>query len=171
MFWVENQQPGMPLPLTYVVRIPTRPWRFAVWEALLADGTAPHFDSAKQVYYNGIQSQTATQREFRVESQRLLGRLSALAYPIALDPGVRREFLVDIESLRRQTLSATLVATQLMRTIDTNGSAHTLEDVAAFVNESGTVQFCKAQGLPLANWRDYREVDFTVAAPGERSTP
>ena len=168
---VFSEQTTTPFPLTYVVRIPTRPWRFAVWEALLADGTAPHFDSTKQLYYNGIQSQAAAQREFRLESDRLRGRVSALAYPVALDPVVRREFLVDLESLRHQTRSAAIVAMQLMRTIDTNGSAPTPEDFEAYVSESGTVQFCKAQGLPLADWRGFREANVDSAKPNQAKAP
>lgn len=168
---VFSGQTTMPFPVTHVVRMPGRPWRFAVWEALLADGTAPHFDSTRQLYYNSIQSAAATEREIRLEFDRLRGRVSALAYPVALDPGVRREFLVDIESLRHQTRSATIVAANVMRIIDTNGSAPTPEVVEASVNESGTVQFCKAQGLPLADWRDFRAAGVDSATSNQAKAP
>ena len=155
----------------YVLRVPTRPWQFSIWEALVADGTASHFSQARQRYFNDIQSQAAAARDFRVDLNRLIGRLAGLAYPTALDPSARLEFLVDLESLRRQSTWATINSMQFMRAIDTNGIPPKPQDVEASLNDSGTVQFCKEHGMPIADWREFREAEVNSAAPSPRKTP
>jgi hypothetical protein len=68
-------------------------------------------------------------------------------------------------------LAATIVATQLMRTIDTNGSLPKPEDIEAYLKESGSLQFCKSQDLPLADWRDFRETDVRNTTPTSGEGP
>jgi hypothetical protein len=137
----------------FVLRQPNRPWRFSVWDALEADGTATHFTQERQDTFANINETASTLLLHRNEVGRMLGGLTALSYPLPLDAHVRREFLVTIESLRWQTTALTNSAWQLMARSNETGLAPPETDVATFVDASGTVQFCKAQGLPLADWR------------------
>ncbi len=150
----------------YVVRLSTRPWQFTAWEALLADGTATHFTPQSQQLYGYIKEVAVRQQSFRVEYDRMNGRLSALSYPMAMDAGVRSDFLVDIETLRRQRVAGSLSGVQLMSLVAGAGIAPTPESVDAFLEASGTVKFCKAHGLPLTDWRDYQKVNA-----GQTSAP
>mgnify|MGYP006199725013 CR=1 FL=1 len=95
----------------------------------------------------------AQMRDYRMESNRLVGRLMVLSYPLALDAGARRDSLVDIEALRRQDVSMNVTGSQAMARILRNGLAPKPETVDDFLQGSGTVAFCKEQGLPLADWR------------------
>ena len=95
-------------------------------------------------------------RLLRIESNQLIGRLRALSYPMDLDPGARREFLVDIESLRRQSTSTLVIALGLMRDTTDAGIAPKPQAVDAFLTESGTMQFCKQHRLPVEDWRKYK---------------
>jgi hypothetical protein len=70
----------MPFAVSFVVRAPTRPWRFSVWEALVADGTASHFSQERQVYFDQIQSQTKSLGAGSGEVDHLSGRLDAGAF-------------------------------------------------------------------------------------------
>ena len=87
----------------FVVRLPYRPWHMPTWESLVADGTATRFSSQAQADYSSLATLTDVNRDLRIESNQSAGRLLALSHPIPLDASARREFLVDIEALRRQT--------------------------------------------------------------------
>lgn len=73
----------------------TRPWGFPAWEALVANGTATHFAQQRQDRYGGLSESVAQMRDYRMESNLLIGRLMAQSYPFALDAGARRDALVD----------------------------------------------------------------------------
>ncbi len=70
-----------------------------------------------------------------------------------------------------------LYARQRMRLIADAGSAPSEEIVEHFLNAdgkqtagndfSGVPHFCTTRGLPVAEWRDYRELNVTVGAPVE----
>ena len=96
--------------------------------------------------------------------------------PIALDPVVRADLLTNINRLRSLWGNERLYARQRMRLIADAGIAPSDAAVELFLNAegkhpsgsdfSGAVSDCKKKGLPLGDWRDYRDVVFTVGAPG-----
>ncbi len=63
------------LDLQSVVRMPNRPYRFPVWDALLADGTASHFATQRQALFGRISDGMAMSRASEVETRRLGGNL------------------------------------------------------------------------------------------------
>lgn len=164
------------LSLSYVVRMPNRPYRFPVWEALLADGTASHFAPQRQAFLGRISDDMAQARSNEGETRSLMGRLMVMRDPIALDPVVRADLLTQINQLRLLTAFEALNAQQRMRRIADAGSAPTSEQVELFLNASGKnpsgsdysgmANFCNTQGLPLADWRDYRKVTANTQFPG-----
>jgi hypothetical protein len=91
-----------------------------------------------------------------MESNRLIGRLTVLSYPIPLDAGARRDSLVEIEGLRRLNDGTTITGSQLMALLLRDEMAPTPEAVDEFLQASGTVMFCKQQGLPLVDWREVK---------------
>ncbi len=148
----------------YVVRMPNRPYRFPVWDALVADGTASHFTPERQAFLGRVSDDMATASLSETEAGRLNGRLLVMRDPIPLDPVVRVDLLTQINELRAFTGEEALNAQQRMRVIADAGSAPPSEVVEAFLNRSraqasganfsGTVEYCKAQHLPLADWHD-----------------
>lgn len=152
----------------YVVRMPNRPYRFPTWDALVADGTATHFAPKRQAFLGRISDDMAEARQSEAETRRLMGSLMVMRDPIPLDPSVRADLLTHIEELRSLTMFETVSAQQRLRLIADSGSAPPADVVESFLNISarnasgsefsGTVQYCKAHGLPLADWRDYRKV-------------
>lgn len=155
-------EPSSPHNSRFVVRLPYRPWHMPTWESLVADGTATRFPAQAQADYSAVATLTDVNRDLRIESGRSAGRLLALSHPIPLDASARREFLVDIESLRRQ--SDGMVTSVAMLNLESAGLTPAPESVDAFLSNSGTVKFCTEHGLPLRDWRDYRGVD-AVPAP------
>jgi plasmid stability protein len=73
-----------------VVRMPTRPYRFPVWEALLGDGTASHFPAQRQAILGRVSEDMAQARAYEAETRALGGALLVMRDPIALDPVVLR---------------------------------------------------------------------------------
>lgn len=141
---------------SFVLRMPTRPWGLPTWDALVANGTATHFSQQWQDRYAQLNDGAAQIRDYRMESNRLIGRLAVLSYPIALDAGTRRDSLVDIEGLRRLAGSTVVTGSQLMAYMLRDGTAPKPDAVDAYFKTSGTVKFCKEHGLPLADWRDVK---------------
>ncbi len=154
-----------------VLRLPNRPYRFPTWDALVADGTATHFTSQRQAFLSGVRHDQALSSESMAEIRRLRGRLMVMREPIALDPVVRADLLTTINELRSIITSESLNAQQRMRRIADAGDAPNAEVVELFLNASGKnpsggnfsgmPQFCKAQGLPIGNWRDYQKLQGT----------
>lgn len=156
------------LNLQMVVRMPNRPYRFPVWDALLADGTASHFATYRQALYARISDGMAISRASVIEERRLGGNLLLMRDPIPLDPVVRADLLADINNLRSLIAYEGLNARQRMRVIADAGIAPPDEMVERFLNASGKnpsgadfsgmPNFCKMQGLPIGGWRDYRKL-------------
>jgi hypothetical protein len=167
---------GTILDLQWVVRMPNRPYRFPVWDALLADGTASHFPSQRQALLGRISQDMAQARANEAETRRLGGALLAMRDPIALDPVVRADLLTTISQLRSLTAFDRLYARQRMHMIADAGSAPSDEVVERFLNAdgkhtpggdfSGQLHYCGTHDWPLADWRDYRQVGLTMGAPG-----
>lgn len=144
----------------FVVRLPRRPYRFPVWDALVADGTAARFPPERQALIGRI-SEAMTQARLGGQSEtpvQLAGRLMALGYPLPLDPGNRTALLMDLEELRTRISLYTFASVQRLAALEESGDAPAEARVEAFLAASGTVAFCRAQGLPLADWRDHREL-------------
>lgn len=158
-----------------VVRMPTRPYRFPIWEALLADGTASNFSPQRQAILGRISEDMVQARNYEAETRALGGALLAMRDPIALDPVVRAELLTRINALRSVWQYERLSARQRMRLIADAGNAPSEEVVELFLNadgkypagneHSGMPSFCATKGLPMADWRDYRELSANVGAP------
>jgi len=165
------------LDLQFVVRMPNRPYRFPVWDALLADGTASHFSTQRQALFGRISDGMATSRTFEMETRRIGGNLLLMRDPIALDPVVRADLLTNINNLRSLTAIEGLNAKQRMRVIADAGIAPPDEMVERFLNASGKnpsgsdfsgmPHFCKTKGLPVGDWRDYQKLPaINIFYPG-----
>ena len=152
----------------FVVRMPNRPYRFPVWDALLADGTATRFAPQRQAFLGHISDSMARARLDEADTHRLVGSLLVMREPIALDAGVRADLLTRINELRALSMRHALGAQQDMRRIADAGSAPPDDAVESFLNASGKhpsgarfsgmTHFCKTQGLPIGDWRDYRKL-------------
>ena len=167
--------PPMPvatvLDLQRVVYMPNRPWRFPVWGALLADGTASHFDTQRQAVFGRISDGLVLSRESQSDERRLGGRLLLMRDAIPLDPGVRTSLLADINNLRSIAAYDALNARQRMRLIADAGLAPPEAMVERFMNASGEqpvgvdfsgiAHFCTLHDLPFADWREYRKLPAT----------
>lgn len=157
-----------------VVRMPSRPYRFPVWEALLGDGTASHFSPQRLAILGRISNEIAQARAYEAETRALGGALLLMREPLPLDAAVRAELLTRINALRSVWQYERMYARQLMRLIADAGNAPSDEIVERFLNRdgkhpsgndySGMPHFCRTNELPLADWNDFRELSVNVDA-------
>lgn len=94
---------------------------------------------------------------------------------------MRATLLTDINQLRLQSETNTIGARQQLAAIARDFGRPDAARLDAFlyggpqaiegVVVSGTVAFCKEQGLPLANWRDVIDSPATATPPSPAARP
>lgn len=163
------------LNIPYVVRFPFRPYRFPMWDALLADGTATRFPQRRQELLGRISDGVGRAGLAEEDIRRMAGRLVIMRDPIALDAVVRANLLTDIAQLRALYAQEAVFAKQHMRLIADAGDAPPDSVVESFLNAagknpsgsdfSGIPSFCASRELPVGDWRDYVQVSISLGAP------
>ncbi len=138
----------------FVYRIPSRPYVQSVWQALNSDGTASHMNDWRQQMYAQMYTQKLDLTErTRTKTFVLYARSSMLSVPIPLDQSTRAMLLADLMEQRVHSSFQSRVAIQIMSQMRDLGLTPTAKDIEKFLQESGTLAFCKKQGLPLADWK------------------
>ena len=140
--------------MSFVLRVPVRPYGNAIWDALGADGTAAHFDDQRSARYAENGAQLANLRRMTAEAELVVGRLRVLGSDVPLDAATRVRLLEAIDEQAYRTRLQSVMALQVMAALRDLGHAGDQAAVAHdLAGASGTLQFCQAQGLPLADWR------------------
>jgi hypothetical protein len=152
-----------PLPLDdypnnlAVLRLPTRPWSDAIWQALQQDGTATHFPRERQRYLGILYSQVETMRGLVMQSSDAAGRTLVTGYPGPLAPDMRTALTLTVAEQYRRSQYMTRIALQIMGTMRDIGYAPTDAEVRRLLMRtnisSNTIGFCTARGLPMADWK------------------
>lgn len=140
-----------------VLRLPTRPWSGAIWDALQQDGTASHFTPAQQRYLGNTYSVVATMRGLVLQSGDASGRLLVMGHTTRLSPELRATLLITVAEQYRRTQYMNRLAAQLMATMRDLGyrpSDAEVSDLLARTSVgSASIVFCRGRGLPLADWK------------------
>lgn len=139
---------------TYVYRMPSRIYVDTAWQALNSEGTTAYMDGPRRVKYAvtyrqlGDMADRTNQFDIRNARSLLLGE------GIALDPATRAVLAGDLMETSGQSQVQSLAAAQVMASLRDLGQAPPAEAVDEFLSKySGTIRFCKAHGLPMADWR------------------
>lgn len=138
----------------FVFRAPSRPFATTIWNALSADGTVPHLEEWRRFRYAQIDTQVAVMAGMAAETDRFVGRLRVLGSPIALDAATRARLVEGIEEQRYRSRLHALMALQVMGAVRDLG--HLREDRSAvdtLLADSGTLAFCREQGLAVDDWQ------------------
>lgn len=143
------------------LRFPSRPWTAQTWEALQQDGTSNHMSGEVQATLGQIFEKVGQLRDLNVKSDDGMGKLRLLGQPIVLSPELTADLLAALwgQSMRSQVSSLNSSQTlMLYRRITFAPSFDEIEarQQALTPGRSGdlrTLQYCRIQGLPIANWR------------------
>lgn len=145
------------LNMRRVLTAPQRPFRFPVWDALVADGTASRMSPQRQALYGRLGQSLERMRLRNEDYMRLRGRMLVLAHPIELDAQTRNRLLTDLEELRSMNAVDVRALGQDMNFITEYGIAPGSKRVEELLATSTTIRFCREQGLPMSDWRDTRD--------------
>jgi len=144
-----------------VLRLPTRPWATATWEALQQDGTSSHLSVEEQRYLGSLYSEVETLRSQTASPGDAAGKLLVTGYSGELSAQTRSDLRVVVTEQYRRSQYMGRLAAQVMATARDLGfkpedDAHMLDSINRST-ASNTIGFCKARGLPLNDWK--REMD------------
>jgi hypothetical protein len=159
------------LNMRRVLTAPQRPFRFPVWDALVADGTASRMSPERQALYGRLGQSLERMRLRNEDYMRLRGRMLVLAHPIELDAQTRNRLLTDLEELRAMNAVDVRALGQDMNFITEYGIAPGSKSVEEFLATSTTIQFCRENGLPMRGWRDTRDTMIGGGGPLDPSVP
>ena len=144
-------EPAVP---RYTIRLPSKEYSDAAWQAAITDGTAarlpPEIRRELADHYTqaaNVRAQTQSNLEDQMTLQ-MLGR------PLRLDPVVRFNLIERLERLRGRIEFMDLQAGQLIDHIQTVRMVPRSADSIREVERFGTYQFCKAQALPTRSFAD-----------------
>lgn len=143
------------------VRFPSRPWTAQTWEALQQDGTSNHLPGVVQATLGQIFEKVTQLRDINVKSDDGLGKLRLLGQPIPLSPELKAELLSVLWGQLQRSQAASLTASQTLMLYRQIDFAPTFDEIEArqqalTPGRSGdlrTLQYCRSQGLPIADWR------------------
>ncbi len=150
----------------FVYRIPTRPYVQSAWQAVNNDGTASHMDDWRQHMSAQLYSQNTDLIE-RTRTKTAVHRVRSLilSIPIPLNQSTRAILLAELLEQKGHLRLQSLIAVQTMAVMRDLGQAPPSKIVQKFLqNESGTLAFCKAQSLPIADWQQLLDKE-PVEAP------
>ena len=143
------------------LRFPSRPWTTQTWEALQQDGTSNHLPGDVQATLGQIFEKVGQLRDLNVKSDDGLGKLRLLGQKMALTPELKADLLSALWGQVQRSQVSSLNASQtlvLYRKIDFAPTFDEIEtrQAALTPGRSGdlrTLQYCRSQGLPIADWR------------------
>jgi hypothetical protein len=139
--------------LVFTFRAPLRSWSDSAWQGVIAEGIAPHFDTAERDNLRVFYAQMVRQHALGSEEEGVVGDLLALSKPLRMSPDAQTAFVREIEAERVRNATTALTGAQIMRAIQRAGYLPSAKQRRDWLAESGTVQFCRGHGLPLGNFR------------------
>lgn len=130
-------------------RAPTRVWADDAWKSVSAEGAVAHLDPGLRLLLSGYYAQIAALRAANHDTDLIWFRLRILSDPIQPDSTTRANLIQEIEEARGQFAFMRLVGDQVLGSIEAMKLQPSNAYVQAALAKSQTLQFCKAQHLPL----------------------
>ena len=144
---------------SYVVRIPSKEFPTAAWEAAVNDGIIQRYEPSLRRQLAGHYTQLETVRDATWANTESEQGLAALAHPLPLDPVVRFSIVTDIEKLSGRLENMDILHGQIIDYIEKVGMLPGPEAAQAITERYGTYKFCKAHGLPMRSFKDAMQAE------------
>ena len=130
-----------------------RPFQDDVWRSLLTDGSTSHLDRDGRQRMAQFYWQIESMRDLQKKGDAAVGELNLLLSSFPLDPSTRGSLATTIARQRFIGTVLTTDATQGLAMLQSVGQNPEPQVVDAFLNTSGSINYCRKQHLPLADWR------------------
>ena len=138
----------------YVIRFPAHPVFTSNWQSLIADGTLNHMPRARVSLWGPFYQAAEKNGAVVGEATGLSDPLTVLASPVALTPDERVRLLEKVEQFSVAANRSRGVAMRVVDWYRKLGLAVPAKRIDAFIARSATATFCRAHGLPQADWRN-----------------
>lgn len=131
------------------LRAPGRNYINSVWASVIDEGVSSHLGSderqilAAQYYESDYMGELGRQMRPKVSS------LMTLSKPLELDPAIKLSLLQTIDQARGNAADMAIIAGNLVKRSQRLNMAPDARGIRQFVEESGTVKFCRQQDLPM----------------------
>jgi hypothetical protein len=135
----------------FTFRAPSRPWANDIWRSVVTEGVSSHLDSEFRTGMAGYATQVDLMHNNSEQADTLGWRLRSLALADVTDPVTKARLVEEIEEERGRYDLMALVAGQMITNIQDLKLVPPEDDVRRFLTRSGTLQFCRAHNLPLAD--------------------
>lgn len=134
--------------ITFVIRTPTRPYDDSVWQATNGEGVSSFLEPDERLELGLLYNLARRLGRDNQELTEMESQLSVLSVPLELDPSVRLSLLQQVAAFRGKNRWMAIKASQLIEHIKKLQMGVSRSDMDAFIMQSGTIKFCRAQGLP-----------------------
>jgi len=141
----------------YVVRIPSKVFPTAVWDAAVNDGLIQRYEPSIRRQLGGHYKSLEPIQDATWANNESEQGLSALAHRLPLDPVVRYSIVKDIEQLNARLENMDVLHGQIIDYVQKVGMLPPAEEARAVTERYGTYRFCKAQGLPMRSFKEAME--------------
>ena len=136
-------------PYPFAIRTPSRPWGDSVWQATNAGGVSSYLSDDERLELGTHYEQANIMDAQDKRIAQLAFKLTVMAKPIDLDPGVKMALLQQVGELRGHNGWMIFRAGQQVEDIVKLGMVPPLKETEEFLARSGTVKFCREQGHPM----------------------
>lgn len=139
--------PGLFGDVTF--RAPNRVWSDDAWRSVVSEGVAEHLPGHLRLQLGRFYSQVDFMRNDNRATALISWRMRALARPIQPDAATRTSLIEDLEQTRGHIAELAFVGNEIIGLADEMKLAPPNSYMVQGLASSGTLNFCRAHGLPL----------------------
>jgi hypothetical protein len=138
----------------FVLRLPSKEYDSAAWEAAIADGVTAHLRPELRTELSEHYQQVSVLVQMTQRNGISYGNILSLSRPMPLDPGVRLALSQLLDELRGRVMYMDLSSGQLIDHITKANMVPDPKVTNEAVRLSGTRLFCASQHLPIRSLKD-----------------
>lgn len=139
-----------------VLSMPNRRLQEQQWQGLQQSSTVSHMKRYRQLILSLHYTNIRQTSDLREKIMTIRNRLDVMSAPIELDRQVKANLLDLLHQAKGDVVRISFASRSIIYAIQTDGFAPTLKQIEPPLSASaktGTIRFCKTNGLPLADWQ------------------
>ncbi|MES2325901.1 MAG: hypothetical protein V4499_01035 [Pseudomonadota bacterium] len=133
--------------IAYVFRTPSRIWPDSAWQSVIAEGLLAHLKPDERKWLPVHYSEMTRLDLLNTEENAAVGDLAALWKPLPLDAQTKSSFVRVIEQERHRNQAFASISRQMMKMIRDLGYTPSNADRRKWLEDSGTINFCRSHGF------------------------
>lgn len=136
-----------------IIVTPQRAAYTAIWQGLSNDGTLNHMASERYNAWSSLFESVRRQGQVGLAAFELSQEFDVLAEPVTVDPETSLSLLARADKYQQMMSQVRRVAVRNFTYYRNLGLEFPEKRIDDFLAQSRTLQFCKAHGLPVDDWR------------------